>query len=188
MQFEVIAADPAWSYDDKALAGQRGAGCKYSLTSDADIAYLPVELLAADDCVLFLWATMPKIREALDTMKAWGFTYKTVAFVWVKTTLDGQGFRFGMGRWTRANAELVLLGTRGKPKRLSAAVGQIVAVPPGRHSAKPQEVRDRIVQLVGDKPRVELFARDVAPGWMALGSDLDGGQDLMETIPTLAAL
>jgi N6-adenosine-specific RNA methylase IME4 len=214
MTFECILCDPPWTYDDKALAGDRGAGCKYALMSDQALRLLPVEMLAADDCVLFMWATMPKLREALDLGTAWGFTYKTCAFTWVKTTpafdalLKWVGDKsilnvlrlaavlkalntlwfIGMGRWTRANAELVLLFVKGKPSRLNAGVNQVIAAPPGRHSEKPAETRDRIVQLMGDKSRVELFARDVAPGWMALGGDLDGGQDLWDTIPALAEL
>lgn len=214
MTFDIILVDPPWTYDDKALAGDRGAGCKYTLMDDHAMRLLPVELLAAEDCALLMWATMPKLREALDLGHAWGFQYKTCAFTWVKTTpafdaliqwvgdkrllnllalakilkaLNTLWF-IGMGRWTRANAELVLLFVKGRPQRLDAGVNQIIAAPPGRHSAKPAEVRDRIVQLLGDKPRVELFARDVAPGWMALGGDLDGGQDLWDTIPVLAEL
>jgi N6-adenosine-specific RNA methylase IME4 len=117
MRFSVILIDPAWTYDDKALAGQRGAGCKYSLMTEAEMAALPVQDLAADDCVMFMWATMPKLQEALDLGRAWGFTYKTCAFTWVKTTKDGRAYRIGMGRWTRSNAELVLLFVRGKPQR-----------------------------------------------------------------------
>lgn len=214
MQFEIILLDPAWTYEDKALAGDRGAGCKYALMDDRAMKALPVELLAADNCAMFMWATMPKLQEALDLGRAYGFQYKTCAFTWVKTTpafdalirwvgdksllnvlklagvlkaLNTLWF-IGMGRWTRANAELVLLFVKGRPQRLDAGVNQIVAAPPGPHSAKPAEVRDRIVQLLGDKPRVELFARDVAPGWMALGGDLDDGQDLWDTIPALADL
>lgn len=183
MQFSVILVDPAWTYDDKALAGQRGAGCKYSLMTEAEMAELPVLDLAADDCVMFMWATMPKLQEALDLGRAWGFTYKTCAFTWVKTTKDRRAYRIGMGRWTRSNAELVLLFVRGKPQRVDAGVNQIIAAPPGRHSAKPAETRDRIVRLCGDVPRIELFARETCAGWVGLGYDIDG-EDLRTSIPT----
>lgn len=212
MRFNVIYADPAWTYDDKAQAGDRGAGCKYELMTDEDLYALPVQRIAADDCVLFMWATFPKIAEALACIDAWGFTYKTCAFTWVKPSgpfarllalLQSGGWTdpglwaaikaintywfIGMGRWTRANAEVCLLATKGKPQRVNAGVNQIVCAPPARHSAKPAEVRDRIVQLCGDVPRVELFAREGCPGWVSLGYDIDG-QDLRRSIPKLATV
>ncbi len=169
--YTVIYADPAWVYRDKALAGNRGAGCKYDLTSDADLQALPVPLLTAEDSVCFMWVTMPKLAEGLALMAAWGFTYKTVAFTWVKRNRKSpDGWFMGMGRWTRANAEVVLLGTRGKPSRVSAGVHSVVEAPIGPHSRKPQEVRDRIVSLMGDVPRIELFARGEVPGWDQWGN------------------
>jgi N6-adenosine-specific RNA methylase IME4 len=186
VRFGCILADPAWTYVDKALAGDRGAGCKYPVMTDMDIMALPVEDIAADDCVLFLWATMPKLQEALNTIDAWGFTYKTNAFTWVKKAGTGT-WLLGMGRWTRANAELCLLATRGKPSRMDAGVNSIIeTVGRDRHSRKPSETRDRIVRLCGDVPRVELFAREPSPGWVSLGFDIDG-QDLRESIPAWAA-
>ncbi len=186
MKFACILADPAWSYKDKALAGNRGAGCKYPLLTDNDLYSLPVASLAADDCALFMWATMPKLAEALQCGAAWGFTYKTNAFTWVKRNKTGSPWFFGMGRWTRANAELCLLFTKGKPKRESAGVCSVIDTVRGRHSAKPAETRDRIVSLVGDVPRVELFAREHTPGWVSLGYDLDN-TDMRVSIPELAA-
>jgi N6-adenosine-specific RNA methylase IME4 len=189
MRFPIIYADPAWTYDDKALAGNRGAGCKYSLMTELEMQRLPVPSISAEDSVCFMWATYPKLAEGLELLAAWGFTYKTVAFTWVKT--NGPDARtpyfIGMGRWTRSNAEIVLLGVRGKPQRVDAGVNQIIAAPRGRHSAKPTETRDRIVRLCGDLPRVELFARDSCPGWTSLGYDIDG-RDLRESIPALAKL
>lgn len=185
MRFPIIYADPAWSYDDKALAGQRGVVCKYPVMSEEDIAHLPVSDLADDNAVLFLWVTMPKLREALDVIDCWGFTYKTCGFTWVKNTGTGSWF-MGMGHWSRSNAELCLLATRGKPTRADAGVNQIICAPRMRHSAKPPETRDRIVRLCGDLPRVELFAREKCPGWVSLGYDIDG-QDLRQSIPALIA-
>ncbi len=185
MTFPIVYCDPAWTYDDKALAGNRGAGCKYSLMTERDMQALPVAEIAGPDSVCFMWATYPKLAEGLELMAAWGFQYKTVAFTWVKTNAHGSPYFMGMGRWTRSNAEIVLLGVRGKPKRVDAGVNQIIAAPRGRHSAKPAETRDRIVRLCGDVPRVELFARDACPGWVSLGYDVDG-KDLRESIPELA--
>ena len=169
--FNIILADPAWSYNDKALAGNRGACCKYDVMSIEDIKNLEVGKIAADDCVLFLWCTYPKLNEVFDVIKAWGFVYKTVAFTWVKKYRNGGNF-MGMGRWTRANAEVCLLATKGKPKRISASVRQIIESVPERHSKKPNIVRDKIVELCGDLPRIELFARERAEGWSAWGLEI----------------
>jgi len=169
-KYKIIYADPAWTYDDKALSGNRGAGCKYDLMTDEALKMMPVSQLADNNCVLFMWATYPKIREALDLVKAWGFEYKTVAFTWVKKTSINTNF-MGMGRWTRANAEIVLLGTKGKPSRVDAGIPQIVQTVVKEHSQKPDEVRQRIVKLCGNIPRVELFARTKVYGWDVWGND-----------------
>lgn len=212
MKFNILYVDPAWTYDDKALAGDRGAGCKYELMTQDDMMAMPVGKLAAEHAVLFMWATFPKMREALDLGSAWGFTYKTVAFTWVKQNTgwsdfirrliatDGavtqrefwkmitpQRWFMGMGRWSRSNAEVCLLFVKGKPVRYNADVNQIVDEPRMRHSAKPSCVRDRIVRLCGKLPRVELFAREATEGWSALGYDVDG-QDLRKSIPALIAV
>jgi N6-adenosine-specific RNA methylase IME4 len=210
MKFNIVYADPAWEYDDKALAGGRGAVCKYPVMTEEDIYALPVEDIAAEDSVLFLWCTFPKIAEGLECGKRWGFRYKTCAFTWVKPS--GPFGRFldafkhphmvagdwmpllnaintmwfiGMGRWTRSNAEVCLLFTRGKPQRVDAGVNQIICAPRMKHSAKPPETRDRIVRLCGDVPRVELFAREQVEDWVCLGFDADG-QDLRDSLPDVA--
>lgn len=168
--YTAILADPPWSYRDKALAGKRGAGCKYDLMTTASIQALPVGDLAYEDCVLFCWATMPLLQEALDCIRSWGFVYKTCAFTWVKRTKLSGVWAWGMGRWTRANAEVCLLATRGKPKRISASVHSVLDDPIGRHSAKPESARTRIVQLLGELPKIELFARQTTTGWDAFGN------------------
>ena len=132
---------------------------------------LPVADLAAPDSALFLWATFPQLPEALRLIEAWGFTYKSIAFQWVKQNRSGNGFFFGLGRWTRGNSEPCLIAVKGKPKRISASVGQLVFSPLRKHSQKPPEVRDKIVELMGDLPRIELFAREAAPGWDAWGDE-----------------
>jgi site-specific DNA-methyltransferase (adenine-specific) len=146
--------------------------------SQADLAALPVDSLAPSNALLFMWATWPNLWEALDLGHRWGFAFKTCAFNWVKLTSTGKPAT-GMGSYTRANSEPCLLFTRGKaaPLILDHGVNQIVttcceeALPtedvltvPGRHSAKPPEVRDRIIRLVGEKvATIELFARDPDP-------------------------
>lgn len=120
-----------------------------------------------------MWVTMPKLNECFEVIKAWGFEYKTVAFTWVKLNRKSGTPFMGMGRWTRANAEVCLLATRGKPKRISASVHSVVMSALERHSKKPDEVRDRIVRLMGDLPRIELFARQRAEGWDAWGNEIE---------------
>ncbi len=186
MKFQVILADCAWTYDDQANAGKRGAVHKYPLMEQVDLCMLPVQDLAGPDCVLFSWTTWPKLKEGIEVIESWGFEYKTVAFVWVKVSKDGKPL-IGMGRWSRSNSEMVLIGIKGKPKRIDAGVNQIITAPRGRHSAKPLETKDRIVRLCGDVPRVELFAREHTPGWTALGFDIDG-RDLRQSIPATAVL
>lgn len=136
-----------------------------------DIKALPVAQLAADSCALFLWATSPKLPLALEVMAAWGFDYKTVAFVWAKRNKLAASYFTGMGFYTRQNAEFVLLGLRGSLQRLDNAVHQIIDAPISVHSRKPAEVRGRIDRLfAGDK--IELFARCHTPGWDVWGLDV----------------
>ena len=171
-QYQIIYADPPWSYRDKALVGKRGAGCKYVTQSPEWLKALPVSDLAAPDCALFIWVTMPQLNVVWDVITAWGFVYKTCAFTWVKRCRISDSWNWGMGHWTRSNAELCLLATRGKPKRISASVHSVVATHVEAHSKKPDEVRDRIVALLGDLPRIELFARQRVCGWDAWGDEL----------------
>lgn len=185
-KYDIIYCDPAWSYTDKAKAGNRGAGCKYKVMTLDELKKLPVVNVAKPDSIMFMWITYPKLVDGtcMDTMKAWGFTPKTCAFTWVKYYRNLKPF-MGMGRWTRANSELVVLGTRGKPSRLSAGVRQLVETMgeedyqpdiiqtiPEKHSKKPNIVRERIVELCGDLPRIELFARQPAEGWDSWGNEL----------------
>lgn len=137
-----------------------------------DICALPVAGIADKDCALFLWATYPNLPEAFEVIKAWGFAYKTVGFTWVKRCKKSPGWFVGLGHWTRANAEVCLIATKGKPKRVSKSVRQIIDSPIERHSKKPDEARTRIVELMGDIPRIELFAREITPGWAVWGNEV----------------
>lgn len=169
-KYAVIYADPPWSYRNK---GTRAAADRhYATMSIEEIKALPVADISAEDCVLFLWATFPMLREALDTIEAWGFEYKTLAFCWVKRNRKSDGWFWGLGNWTRSNPEICLLATKGHPQRVIAAVHSVLDVPVGKHSAKPAEARERIVELIGDVPRVELFAREEVPGWDAWGNEV----------------
>lgn len=169
-RYGVILADPPWAYQRK--KGQGVAEDHYPTMPLAAIKALPVGELAATDCALFLWATLPMLPEALDVIHAWGFTYKTAAFVWIKTNRRAGTPFWGLGSWTRANAELCLLATKGRPRRQARNVHQVIFAPVGAHSAKPEEARRRIEALLGDIPRVELFARNYALGWDVWGNEV----------------
>ena len=169
--YQIILADPAWSYKDKCHAGKRGAEHKYRCTSTDEMGQWDIPSLCAPNATLFMWATMPMLPDALRLMSAWGFKYKTAAFVWHKLTKNGKS-HFGMGNWTRANAEMVLLGVRGKPKRICASVRQVIEHPVMGHSVKPAVFRDAITALMGQFPRLEMFARCRSEGWDAWGDEL----------------
>ena len=177
-KYGVIYADPAWRY-----VGWTGSGAAenhYPTMSIEDIRALPVDRLAAKDCALFLWITCPMLHEAWSVMNAWGFTFKTVAFVWIKLNRVSDTLLWGMGHWTRANAELCLLATKGYPKRQAANVHQVIISRVEEHSKKPEEARRRIEALMGDVPRVELFARRYSPGWDVWGYDVVSDLDMNE--------
>jgi N6-adenosine-specific RNA methylase IME4 len=115
---------------------------------------------------------MPKLNEVMEVIESWGFEYKTCGFTWVKKNKISNSWFWGMGRWTRANAELCLIATKGKPKRINAGIHSVIDTPIEKHSKKPNEVKDRIVELVGDLPRIELFARQTAEGWDSWGNEV----------------
>lgn len=214
-RFSLLYADPAWAY----VQGGRGAiNDRYTQSGPETIHGLDVPSITADNAVLFLWGTWPQLPVVMATFPAWGFSYKTCAFVWVKRhkakickKCGGEGWYplgtrtpgnetpiwceicrgsgaiegkrcIGGGFWTRANTEFCLIGVRGKnhPTRVSKAIRQLIETdeedkvllaPRQEHSAKPPEVRERIVQLMGDLPRIELYARERVPGWAAWGDD-----------------
>jgi N6-adenosine-specific RNA methylase IME4 len=180
LRYSVIYADPPWLYakwsgEPHVLAQMRARSSRpvpYPCMKTPEICALPVGSICADDCVLFLWAISPLLPDAFKVITAWGFTYRTIAFTWVKQNPSGVGFAFGLGYWTRANPELCLLATRGKPKRVSKSVPNLLISPRREHSRKPDEARERIVELCGDLPRAELFARQTVPGWSAWGNEV----------------
>lgn len=136
-----------------------------------EIFELPVSEIADDNCILFLWVTFPCLKEGLQTIEKWGFCYKTCGFTWIKKNKKSEGLFWGLGYWTRANAEICLIATRGKPKRESKSVHQVILSPLEEHSKKPDEARKRIIELCGDVPRIELFARQSAEGWDCWGDE-----------------
>jgi site-specific DNA-methyltransferase (adenine-specific) len=171
-KYNIIYADPPWKYNDKGCNGNCEKHYK-SMKLD-DICNLLVNELAEKDCVLFLWTTYPMIESALKVIKSWGFKYKIIAFQWVKQNAKSGGFFFGVGQWTRGNTEACLLAVKGKPHKfkISNSVSQIIYSPVGKHSRKPPETRDKIVELLGDLQRIELFAREKANGWDCWGDEV----------------
>ena len=185
MKYQIIYADPPWSYyvwsEDKKVA--QGIAKRHYQTMDIkDICALPIGEMADQDCKLFLWATPPCLPEAMRVMEAWGFEYKTIAFCWVKTNKQDHNPCFGIGHWTASNCELVLAGLRkgGRLNRQDKSISQIVLSPREEHSKKPDIIRDKIVQLCGDVPRIELFARPRetlfgknTEGWDCWGNEVE---------------
>ena len=177
-QYEIILADPPWRYAQK---GVQGAAVRhYPTMSMEELCALPVNCLSAPNSALFLWSTFPQLPEALRLIRAWGFTYKTVAFVWLKQNRKSLSWFYGLGFWTRGNAEVCLLATKGHPKRQRADIHQFIISPIEAHSKKPDETREKIVALMGDRPRVELFARQTVPGWDAWGNEVTPSPGLAE--------
>ena len=200
--YELIYSDPPWSYRDSANSGNRGAIHKYDTLSLPELKVMRPEIdsIAYPDCALALWATAPMIREALALIEAWGFKYSTILMTWIKTVdtkkrvteeARRQGFgeeivfgileaagvqmvrpRKGMGNWTRSNAEFLLLGTRGKVERINKGVGSVIITEPREHSRKPDEARDRLIELFGNVSALEMFSRASAPGWASWGLEV----------------
>lgn len=159
-KYSIIYADPPWQYQRSKVQG--AAENHYPTIGIDELCALPVADLAAPDSALFLWATFPQLPEALRLIEAWGFRYKSVAFVWLKKNKKADSWFYGLGFWRRGNAEICLLATKGHPKRKAANIHQFISSPIEAHSKKPDEAREKIVALMGDLPRVELFARQAA--------------------------
>lgn len=185
--FGAIYADPPWHF--AAWSGDRHAKSdpryrptrapEYDTMKEDEIAALPVGDIAAKDCVLFMWGCWPILPQALRIIEAWGFTYKTCGFAWMKANTrqidlfrDDADAHMTLGYWTRANSEFCLLATKGKPKRLVGDVRQGIIEPRREHSRKPDCVPGRIERLVAG-PYLELFARTQRPGWAVWGNQTD---------------
>ena len=177
-KFNILYADPPWKYERNKVQG--AAERHYPTMSIEQLCALDVEKITDENCALFLWSTFPFLPEALRLIKAWGFTYKTTAFVWLKQNRKNKDWFFGLGFWTRGNVEICLLATKGKPQRKSAKVSQLIIAPIDKHSKKPDIVREKIVELMGELPRIELFARQTTPGWEVFGNEVKSSITLSE--------
>lgn len=169
-KYQIIYADPPWKYNDKGCNGN--AESHYQTMTLNDICNLKVQDIADTNCVLFMWATYPMLSEALKVIKSWGFNYKSIGFQWIKLNRKSKTPFCGLGRWTRGNTEPCLLATKGKPHRIAKDVFQLIQEPIQKHSQKPDRVRKEIVRLMGELPRIELFARQKTAGWDAWGNEI----------------
>jgi len=169
--YKVVYADPAWQYSNWTEKKNGAAISHYSTMTHQEIAALPVGKLADPaGCALVLWATWPKMEEALFVMRSWGFQYKTGLFLWNKTYDDGSPY-CGLGFYTRSGSEFCLLGLKGRMPPKSHSVRQVLTASRGRHSAKPHEIYERI-ETLWDGPYVELFARNTRAGWVSWGDEV----------------
>lgn len=170
-KYSIIYADPPWSYEDK-RKGRGGAEDHYPTMKLENICNLPIQKITAENAALFLWVTFPKLPEGLKVMKAWGFKYKTLGFSWIKTNKRSGTPFFGIGYYTKSNCEVCLLGIKGRLPVISNKVSSVVISPREEHSKKPDIVREKIVELFGDLPHIELFARQPTPGWDVWGNEV----------------
>jgi N6-adenosine-specific RNA methylase IME4 len=184
-KYQIIYADPPWSYDF-GKSSSRFIEQQYETMSKEQLFALPIKDIAEKDSLLLMWVTFPKLMLAIPVMEAWGFSYRTMLFTWVKKYSNGKNF-MGCGYYTRSNPEILLLGKRGKGlKTLSHSINSVLEYPIMRHSKKPPIVRKYIVDLFGDVPRIELFARkekelietEYFEGWDVFGNEVEGSIEL----------
>lgn len=177
-KYNIIYADPPWKYKDKMkMHGKhgdiRGAESFYRTMNLEDIKNLGdiIKKFSETNCILFIWFTMPFLNKIDEILESWGFSYKTCGFNWVKITKNGK-IHIGMGHYTRGNGELCIIGTKGKVKIQNHTISQIMISQVRKHSQKPDEIRQKIVDLCGDLPRIELFAREEVEGWDCWGNEV----------------
>ena len=180
-KYKIIYADPPWKYNSRANHKTRfrgGAEGHYPLMSMDEIKALPINKIADKNCALLMWATFPYLDEQIKLFEHWGFEYKTLGFLWMKANkINGFPF-FGVGFYSKSNAEICLLGIKGRMKPITNKISQVVLAPRGEHSVKPKEVRNKIVELFGDLPRIELFARQKTKGWDTWGNEVKNDIEL----------
>ena len=174
-KYNIIYADPAWTFKNyNNEKSNSNADHHYNCMSLSDIKKLPVKDLASKDCVLFMWCTDPLLNKQIEVISSWGFEYKTVGFYWIKENKNKKNSTYwkGTGYWTRCNPEICLLATKGKPRRVGFNVDKLVFAERDKHSKKPSIIRNKILELCGDMPRIELFARQKVDGWDCWGNEV----------------
>lgn len=182
-KYKIIYADPPWLYNDVGVYQETFPKRKqvrplrdlpYSSMSKKAIKELPIKDITENDCACFMWCNDSHLEDGIEIMKSWGFKYKVIAFVWVKKTKNGKLYA-NTGNWTMKNAEFCLFGTKGamtKYKKVNN-IYQVVEHDRENHSKKPQIFRDKIVQLFGEVPKLELFARNETKGWDVWGNEVE---------------
>lgn len=171
-KYQVILADPPWRFDNWSEKGEaKNPNQHYACMSIADIAALPVNHLAAQDCALIMWATSPLLDQQLEIVRAWGFEYKSCG-AWAKQSPTGKSWAFGGGYILRSAAEFYIVATRGAPKRLSRSVRNLIVAPVREHSRKPDQMH-RDIEALYAGPYCELFSRQRRPGWASWGNQVD---------------
>lgn len=186
-KYQIIYADPPWRYNNRCAHSKTkfggGVHSHYPTMSDQEIIDLgeKIKRITAPNAALFLWATMPRLPLAIAVLEAWGFRYATAAFVWVKTTKQGTPAA-GPGFYTASNAEVCLLGVKGRMPPARRLINSVILEPRREHSRKPDVVRDRIEMMYPEARRLELFCRFPAPGWDVIGNQLEDGQDVREAL------
>lgn len=198
-KYQIIYADPPWNLhgiNKSGIVTSRDSPnnpaynhlSQYKAMSYDDIIALPIRDLTDENCVLFLWVVDNSLPFVFKVIESWGFVYKTVGFTWVKLTKEGTD-AFGMGQWTRNNPEMCLIAIKGKIKRIRADIKQLQQHPVSMHSKKPPIFRKLITDLVGELPRVELFARKTDllfdaegyNGWDVWGNEVESDIELPNT-------
>ncbi len=174
-KYKIIYADPPWKYNSRHNNKTRfggGSYCQYNLMTMDEIKKLPLNTLADTNCVLFLWCTFPYLDKQIKLFEHWGFKYRTLGFSWVKINSVNKEPFFGVGYYAKSNAEVCLMGIKGKMKPITNKISSCIIAPRRKHSQKPDEVRDNIVKLFGKIPRIELFSREKVRGWDSWGNEL----------------
>lgn len=171
-KYRVIYADPPWDFHNNVGGGTSNVKNHYPTMSVNDIKALNISGISKKNAILFLWACEANIPAALEVMKSWGFTYKTIAFVWVKLTKNKK-IVTNPSPWTSKCTELCLLGTKGAvSKYVNCRPHEFIATIREEHSKKPEEARKRIEQMFPKSSKIELFARNKSVGWDAWGNEV----------------
>ena len=180
-KYSIIYADPPWKtkYFKETRDGKLSRSLPYPVMSDTDICNLPVKDIIGDNAILFLWCIDGKIPKLSEIMSSWGFNYKTVGFVWIKKAKTTEGYNATFSSYTRKACEFCYIGTRGRYIVSKKNIDQLIVESKKAHSQKPDTARSRIVEMCGDIPRIELFARKKFDGWDSWGNEVNSDIKLL---------
>ncbi len=177
-KYNIIYADPPWKFSSpKFQDGNRGFGNRvedhYLTMNDSEIKNIPVHKICKTDCILFFWTIDSKLKSAIEIIENWGFRYATIGFTWIKQYKSGS-ICYNFGTYTLKSSEICLIGIKGKLKNIKKKnnIKNLVFAERLQHSKKPNFIRNQIVELCGNLPRIELFAREKFEGWDYWGNEL----------------